>query len=152
MKRRPLRPSREPIARYTELPRPTKPMRAKRAGKPRRRAGACRPYLDWLMTQACRITWCHTGEVWLSGWDNNADVIPYVVDPAHVRTKRLGGDLWNAISLAHHLHEELHQHGIKTFATKYGVNLTDLAIAQTEQWLATPEGQEWLADHPEVAA
>jgi hypothetical protein len=107
----------------------------KRRTKPRRRAGACREYLGWLTTEACRITGKRTGQWIYQATKVGLDVFPVVVDPAHVRTKRLGGDLWNAVSLAHHLHAELHQHGIFTFATKYGVDLKALAVEQTEQFL-----------------
>jgi hypothetical protein len=137
---------RTPLTRGSRLPSSTRPMKARKAGKPRRRAGACREYLDWLKDQACRITGKRTGE-----WINTLIVrsigaFRIEVDPAHVRTKRLGGDLWNALSLSHHLHEELHQHGIKTFAAKYGCDLAELARQQTEEWLATAEGIAWQAE------
>jgi hypothetical protein len=126
--------------RHSAIPRSRKPIKA-RGRKPDRRAGACRPYLDWLKEQCCVILGVQTGAFFAAPpceW--------IVVDPAHVRVKKLGGDLNNAISLAHHLHHELHQRGIKTFAKKYGVDLAELARQQTEQWLATPEGQAWASD------
>jgi outer membrane protein assembly factor BamD (BamD/ComL family) len=68
------------------------------------------------------------------------------VDPAHVHTKRLGGDLYNAISLARHLHEEQHQIGIPAFEAKYGVSMKELAIAQTEEFLTLfPEYRDLAA-------
>jgi hypothetical protein len=132
--RKPLPRPTKPIARYTPLPKPTKRIKARRS-KPRRRAGACRPYLDWLKTQACRVTHLWTGD-WGSVFEgNNVHPVRIYVDPAHVRTKRLGGDLNNAISLARHLHEEQHQIGIPAFEAKYGVSMRALAIAQTEEFL-----------------
>jgi hypothetical protein len=112
---------RKPIPRYTQ-PKRT-PVRTRRT-TPRRRAGACRPYLDWLKTQPCRVT---------GRW--TTDLYGALVDPAHVRTKRLGGDLWNAISLSRAAHEEQHQVGIPAFEAKYGVSMKALAIAQTEEFL-----------------
>jgi hypothetical protein len=124
---------RKPIPRYTQ-PKRT-PVRTRRT-TPRRRAGACRPYLDWLKTQPCRVTGARNGE-WLKcerfgmwGW-----LVQVTVDPAHVRTKRLGGDLNNAISLARHLHEEQHAIGIPAFNAKYSCDMRALAIAQTEEFL-----------------
>jgi hypothetical protein len=66
-----------------------------------------------------------------------------VVDPTHVRGRGAGGDdLYNAVPLAHYLHDELHQHGAETFAAKYGVDLAALAVTYTERF---------LAEHPEYA-
>jgi hypothetical protein len=142
------------IQRKKPLKRSTKPLKRTpvrtRRTTPRRRAGACRPYLDWLKTQACRVTGKHSGEWAVERERWGLDGTQYIaevwvtVDPAHVRTKRLGGDLNNAISLARHLHEEQHAIGIPAFNAKYGVSMKELAIAQTEEWLATPEGLAWL--------
>ena len=104
-------------------------------GKPRRRSGACREYLDWLKEQPCVITGKRTGQWTTDPVLHGFKLIPIVVDPAHVRTKRLGGDLWNAVSLAHHLHEEQHRIGIGSFQAKYGVILEVEARRQTEQFL-----------------
>lgn len=129
------------IKRRTPIERRTR-VKARRS-RPRRRVGACRKYLDWLATEACRILGKRTGEYATTDIWGELRVGKVVVDPAHVRTKRLGGDLYNAISLAHHLHEEQHRIGIKSFAAKYGVDLTELARQQTE---------EFLALHPEFRA
>ena len=118
------------------------PIPPRKKGKPRRKANVCQPYLDWLKTQRCRITGYHTGRYEVD-WSTMTGT-HILVDPAHVRVKNLGGDLYNAISLSRHLHEEWHQHGAKTFAAKYGVDLKALAIGQTEEWLAGAEGQAWL--------
>lgn len=59
-----------------------------------------------------------------------------VIDPAHVRARGAGGcDLYNALSLAHHLHEEQHHIGLKSFEAKYGVDLLAIAHRQTEEFL-----------------
>ena len=57
-------------------------------------------------------------------------------DPAHVRTKRLGGDRGNVVPLCHGHHVEQHQHGIKTFARKYNVDLKVLALDVLTGYLA----------------
>jgi len=126
-----------------------------RRSKPRRRAGACREYLDWLKTQKCVITGKRHGMLYRDGTFTCgryelANWRTIIVDPAHVRTKRLGGDLWNAVPLAHHLHEEQHRIGIKSFQAKYGVDLAELAREHTERWLQTESGAAWLAQHPEA--
>jgi hypothetical protein len=124
------------IQRKKPLKRSTKPLKRTpvrtRRTTPRRRAGACRPYLDWLKTQRCRVT-----ALWAGAWYYRGDGLfrTATIDPAHVRTKRLGGDLNNAISLSRHLHEEQHQIGIPAFEAKYGVSMKELAIAQTEEFL-----------------
>jgi hypothetical protein len=139
--RKPLPRPTKPIARYTPPKRSSRPIPQRRKGKPRRRAGACRPYLDWLKTQACRVTGRRTGEMGVVVCSDYIMVpgdrrlpIHVWVDPAHVRTKRNGGDLWNAISLSRHLHEEQHQIGIPAFDAKYGCDMGALAIAQTEEF------------------
>ena len=44
--------------------------------------------------------------------------------------------MFNAVPLANHLHiPELHQHGIKTFQAKYGVDLEAMAAGYTAQFL-----------------
>ena len=98
------------------------------------------------MTQACRITGRLTGEMVLpdARWPNL--LVRNRVDPAHVRVKRLGGDLNNAISLAHHLHQEWHQVGRDSWCEKHGQTwegLLEMARQQTEQF---------LSEHPELAA
>jgi hypothetical protein len=136
------------IQRKKPLKRSTKPLKRTpvrtRRTTPRRRAGACRPYLDWLKTQPCRVTGLFQGDWYWERMGAGKRFVMIWVDPAHVRTKRLGGDLNNAISLARHLHEEQHAIGIPAFEAKYGVSMKGLAIAQTEEWLATPEGLAWL--------
>jgi hypothetical protein len=122
---------RKPIKRSTK-PIKRSPVRTRRT-TPRRRAGACRPYLDWLKTQPCVIT-RHRPRDWAYNWRDDAWGYR-LVDPAHVRTKRLGGDLNNAISLSRHLHSEQHAIGIPAFEAKYGVSMKELAIAQTEEFL-----------------
>jgi hypothetical protein len=137
-RKKPLKRSTKPIKRC--------PVRTRRT-TPRRRAGACRPYLDWLKTQACRVTQLCSG-LWTDiGVSPSRPLEIVVVDPAHVRTKRLGGDLNNALSLSRHLHQEQHQIGIPAFNAKYGCDMRALAIAQTEEWLGTPEGQAWTKEN-----
>ena len=52
---------------------------------------------------------------------------------AHVRV-RLHGDLGNCVPLAPHLHREIHRHGIKSFARKYGIDLAQVAAAYGEAY------------------
>jgi len=126
---------------------PKRPRIKSRRSKPRRRAGACREYLKWLRSQRCVVTGLYT---WQTITLPNGITGITFVDPAHVRTKRLSGDLWNAVPLAHHLHEEQHRIGIKSFQAKYGVDLAELAREHTERWLQTELGAAWLAQHPEA--
>jgi len=110
----------------------------KRRTKPRRRVNACKPYLEWLPQQPCVLTGKRTGEYATSDLWGDLRVGKVAIDPAHVRTRRNNGDLWNAVSLAHHLHEDQHQHGIHTWCAKHGITLDDLkalAVKQTEQFL-----------------
>lgn len=104
-------------------------IRRKRPGPPRRRAGACREYLDWLKEQPCQIMRVRTGD-----WLGHRSA---VVDPAHVRTRRNNGDLFNAISLERSLHDEQNSWncGIKTWQERHGVDLAALAKQQTEEFL-----------------
>lgn len=116
---------------------------------PKRR---CQPYLDWLREQRCCVLGHPSGAyvsvfqvdgVWKHGWPPSQGT-QVVIDPAHITSRNAGGDdLYNAVSLAHHLHEEQHRIGIRSFQAKYGVDLKEKAKEQTEQWLQTPEGQEW---------
>lgn len=126
----------------------------RRKGKSRFPRRRCQPYLDWLKAQACRITGKRTGDwfSWLPLRGFRTVYYPFqiVVDPMHVKSRGAGGqDLWNALSVAHHLHEESHRIGVKSFAKKYGVNLEALAAEQTRQWLDTSAGRAWLVEHPE---
>jgi hypothetical protein len=137
-------PRKKPLKRSTK-PIKRSPVRTRRT-KPRRRAGACRPYLDWLKEQPCGITGMLTGFLIEGRVGLVGRLLRVHVDPAHVRTKRLGGDLYNAISLARHLHEEQHQIGIPAFEAKYGVSMKELAIAQTEEFLTLfPEYRDLAA-------
>jgi hypothetical protein len=143
--RKPLPRPTKPIARYVEPKRSSKPIPQRRKGKPRRRAGACRPYLDWLKTQACRVTGHFQGDWYWERMGAGKRFVMIWVDPAHVKTRGSGGsDLHNALSLSRAKHEEQHHIGIPAFEAKYGVSMKALAIAQTEEWLATPEGLAWL--------
>lgn len=153
MRRTPLRPSLTPIPRRTRLKRSTKPI-PKRRKDPAKRAFAehrCKPFTDWLKTQACCITGRHTGAyVWYEPVRGRGGLAYVRVDPAHVIKRSRGSDdLYNCIPLARHLHDEQEGHNAE-FEAKYGVNLTELAREYTERWLATPEGEEWRAAHPEA--
>jgi hypothetical protein len=150
MKRTPLRPG-QPPKRKTELKRSRKPI-PKRRKDPSKRAWAkhrCKPYTDWLKTQACCLTGRVTGEwAWMGfGWDP----WEYVhVDPAHVIKRSRGSDdLYNCIPLARHLHNEQEAKNAE-FEAKYGRDLKALAREYTKRWLATPDGQAWLVEHPEA--
>jgi hypothetical protein len=124
------------IARSTK---PIKRSRVRATGKPSRRfrKHRCQPYLDWLKTQACVVTGRFAGQ-----WEQSRRITdpPYVriiVDPAHVKTRSTGGDdLWNALPLSHHLHEEQHAIGRVSFERKYGINMQKLAEESTERFLA----------------
>jgi hypothetical protein len=143
------------IQRKKPLKRSTKPLKRTpvrtRRTKPRRRAGACRPYLDWLKTQPCRVTGLFQGDWYWERMGAGKRFVMIWVDPAHVKTRGSGGsDLYNALSLAREKHEEQHQIGIPAFEAKYGVSMKGLAIAQAEEWLGTPEGLAWLIENDDV--
>jgi hypothetical protein len=154
LKRTPLRPSTKRIPRYAELKRSQKPI-PKRRKDPSKRAWAkhrCKPFTDWLKTQACCLTGKHTGD-WFSwlprqGFQKVYHPFLVIVDPAHVIKRSRGSDdLYNCLPLARHLHDE--QEGRNAaFEAKYQVDLTELARQYTERWLATPEGIAWTAEHP----
>jgi hypothetical protein len=148
MKRTPLRPG-QPPKRKTELKRSRKPI-PKRRKDPSKRAWAkhrCKPFTDWLKTQACCITGKRTWD-WTCPSPTQTWAFQVHVDPAHVIKRSRGSDdLYNCIPLARHLHDE--QEGKNAaFEAKYGVNLTELARQYTERWLATSDGQAWQAEHP----
>lgn len=93
-------------------------------------------YLEWLRGEPCAILGKRTG-----GWvGDGAEGYPFSgvrrvsVEATHVRVRKWG-HLRNAIPMDHHLHHELHQHGIETFQAKYRVDLAQLAIEHTERWL-----------------
>jgi hypothetical protein len=116
------------IQRKKPLKRSTKPLKRTpvrtRRTKPRRRAGACRPYLDWLKLQPC----CITGM--------RSDASGYGVDPAHIKTRGSGGDdLYNAVPLIRRLHDIQHQMGWPEFEKWYGIGAKALAQEYTEEFL-----------------
>lgn len=139
------------IARHTEPKRKTrlkssrKPIPPRKADPSKRRFAKrrCRPFLGWLKTEPCCVTGKRTGEMGyhISPGGSEWGVIVHV-DPAHVKPRSLGGDdLWNALPLARHLHNEQEGH-TKTFEKKYGVNLLAIAAEYTARFLAL---------HPEFA-
>jgi hypothetical protein len=129
----------KPLARGKPPRRSSRPIPARRADpKKRRFADRRQPdFIQWLLQEPCCITNKRTGH-----W-NRANESFILVDPAHIKTRSTGGDdLYNAVPLAHHLHEEQHRIGIKSFQRKYGVDLVAIAKAHTERF---------LAEHPEHA-
>ena len=151
MKRTPLPP------RTKYPPRSTKRIRSRKKDPAKRRFAKhrCQEYLDWLKTEACCITGARGGQ-WVKTYTPEGDfcdLVWVIVDPAHLdKARSLGGDdLWNALPLARHLHEEQTRIRWPAFAKKYGIDRQAIAREHTERWLATPDGKRWLAEHPEKA-
>lgn len=151
-------PKRGSPPRRTPLPRSTKPIRrarkrikARKADPAKRRWAKHRnpEFIAWIKTLPCCITVRRTGDWifpeiggWVAGFhysglalSNTAWGICVVVDPAHIKCRSTGGDdVGNVVPLAHHLHDELHAHGIKTFQRKYGVDPAKLAAEYGGRW------------------
>jgi len=59
-------------------------------------------------------------------------------EPAHVKSRGAGGaDLDNIVPLCRRHHQEQHQSGIRSFATRYGVDLSQCAAAYGEAYAQT---------------
>lgn len=162
MKRtKPLPRPTKPIARHAPPKRSTRPIAARKKDPAARRWAKhrCDPYLDWLTTEPCCVTGLRTGQWWPQRQNRKPagptglTPVRIHVDPAHVRARGPGhDDLWNALPLAHHLHDEQHTRGAKTFWQKYGLDPVSIAREYTDRWLATDAGQMWLALDAEYEA
>jgi hypothetical protein len=137
MTRTPIRPSLKPIARGRP-PRARKPdPKTRRFAKHR-----CPEFIAWLGLQPCAISGARSWQTvkHSSGWM----LTVYVVAAHVVKARGAGGDdLYSAIPMAQHLHDEQHRMGIKSFAAKYNVDLAALAREYAERWLATEAGRAW---------
>ena len=94
-------------------------------------------YVEWMHNFGCAIC----------GWRP--------VEAAHVRSRGAGGDdVGNIVPLCAAHHREQHTRGIKTFQTKYRIDLTHLASLYGSRWqyvcdlLALPSTGEWGQDEP----
>jgi hypothetical protein len=120
-------------------------VRPKVKGRSRFPHRRCPEYIEWLKSQPCCITGHSTG-AWVQILSRRRDgrllagqMLQIQVDPMHIRARGAAGDdLWNAVPVAHHLHEESHgiNSGIKTFQRKYSVDLKAIAAEYTERYLA----------------
>lgn len=112
------------IPRYTPLRRSGRP-RPKRL-KPRRRAAPFLPeYRAWISALPC-LLYGHPGASPCQTWGAHRS------DVAHVKTRRNASDQANLIPLCRGHHHEQHQHGVKTFAAKYGL---DLSVKAEAYWI-----------------
>jgi hypothetical protein len=55
------------------------------------------------------------------------DCTGYPVEPAHVKSRGAGGGRFDIVPLCKAHHREQHDHGIKTFAAKFGLDLRAIA-------------------------
>lgn len=84
------------------------------AALPPPRARPREPLRDYVRSLPCVVPRC-----------------PRPPEACHVKTKRLGHDRRNLYPACHLHHAEQHQHGIRTFEAKYGLDLADVAAAVT---------------------
>lgn len=93
----------------------------KRSASERGRIYGTAERLDWLHSLPC----CVTG-------------VRGDIEAAHVVTGGTGrkADAKWLVPMARELHRQLHQHGVRTFQKRWGVNLKALAIETERAWLA----------------
>jgi len=88
-------------------------------------------YAEWVRSRPCLLARRSSG----------LDACSGPVQAAHVKSRGAGGgDRGNLIPLCHRHHHDQHQHGIHTFAKRYGLDLTFEATILTEKYRNLNDG------------